>query len=113
MTNKGCVCLWTVANAETALEKATASRGLLAVQPNEADLYGYTDELEDARTSFLAGRDGFLNWAYGLEITKLCSAGYMSGERRRTIDLTDAAIQKELETFVPLIAQGKGAEVLF
>src|SRR5690606_36014065 len=34
-----------VADAETALEKATASRGLLTVQPDEADLYGYVDEM--------------------------------------------------------------------
>jgi len=101
-----------VADAEAALEKATASRGLLAVQPNELDLYGYVDELDDMRDAFLAGRDAFLNWEYGLEITKLVQAGYMSAERRKTIDLTDPAVQKELESYTPLIAQGKGAEVL-
>ena len=101
-----------VADAETALEKATASRGLLTVQPNELDLYGYVDELDDMRDAFMAGKDAFLNWDYGLEITKLCQAGYMSAERRKTIDLTDPAIQKELESYTPLIAQGKGAEVL-
>jgi predicted dehydrogenase len=101
-----------VADAETALEKATASRGLLTVQPNELDLYGYVDELNDMRDAFLAGKDAFLNWDYGLEITKLCQAGYMSAERKKTIDLTDPAVQKELESYTPLIAQGKGAEVL-
>jgi predicted dehydrogenase len=101
-----------VADAEAALEKATASRGLLAVQPNELDLYGYVDELDDMRDAFMAGRDAFLNWDYGLEITKLCQAGYMSAERQKTIDLTDPAVQKELESYTPLIAQGKGAEVL-
>ena len=101
------------ADAETALEKSTASRGLLAVQHNEADLYGYTDENEDAATAFLAGRDGMLSWHYGLEITKLVMAGYMAAERKQTIDLTDPAIQAELETFVPLIQQGKGAEMLY
>jgi predicted dehydrogenase len=100
------------ADAETALEKATASRGLLAVQHNEADLYGYTDENEDAAAAFLAGRDGFLPWSYGLQITKLVMAAYLSAERRKTIDLTDRAVQKELETYVPLIQQGKGAQVL-
>jgi predicted dehydrogenase len=99
-------------NAETALEKSTASRGLLAVQHNEADLYGYTDENEDAASAFMSGKDGFLPWSYGLEITKLVMAGYMSAERRQVIDLTDPAIQKELETYIPLIQQGKGAEVL-
>ena len=101
-----------VADAETALEKATASRGLLTVQPNELDLYGYVDELDDMRDAFMAGKDAFLNWDYGLEITKLVLAGYLSAERRKTIDLTDPAIQKELESYIPLIAQGKGAEVL-
>ena len=101
------------ANAEVALEKATASRGLLAVQHNEADLYGYTDENEEAAAAFLAGRDGYLPWSYGLEITKLVMAAYMSAERRKVIDLTDAAVQQELETYIPLIQQGKGAEVLY
>lgn len=101
-----------VADAETALEKATATRGLLTVQPNEADLYGYVDEQQDARAAFLEGKDAMLDWAYGLEITKLCMASYLSAERKQAIDLTDPAIQKELETYVPLIAQGRGAEVL-
>ena len=101
-----------VADAESALEKATASRGLLAVQHNEADLYGYCDENEDAAKAFMAGKDAFLPWSYGLEITKLCLAGYMADEKQKTIDLTDPAVQKELETYVPLIQQGKGAEVL-
>jgi hypothetical protein len=94
------------------LEKATASRGLLTVQPNELDLYGYVDELNDMRDAFLAGKDAFLNWEYGLEITKLVLAGYLSAERQQTIDLTDPAVRKELESYTPLIAQGKGAEVL-
>ena len=101
------------ADAEMALEKATASRGLLAVQHNEADLYGYTDENEDAAKCFLAGKDAYLPWEYGLEITRLVTAGYMSAERRKTIDLTDPEIQKELETFIPLIQQGRGAEILY
>jgi predicted dehydrogenase len=101
------------ANAETALEKSTASRGLLAVQHNEADLYGYTDESEEAAEAFMHNRDGFLPWSYGLEITRLVMAAYMAAERRKTIDLTDPAVQKELETYIPLIQQGKGAEVLF
>jgi len=102
-----------IADAETALEKATASRGLLAVQHNEADLYGYTDENEEAAEAFLQGRDGFLNWEYGLQITRLVMAAYMSAEKKRVIDLTDLAVSEELETYIPLIQQGKGGEVLF
>ncbi|MFO7681874.1 MAG: Gfo/Idh/MocA family oxidoreductase [Chloroflexota bacterium] len=102
-----------IADAETALEKATASRGLLAVQYNEADLYGYTDENKEAAEAFLAGKDGYLPWSYGLEITKLVMAAYLSAERGQTIDLTDPAVQQELETYIPLIQQGRGAEVLY
>jgi predicted dehydrogenase len=108
----GDVAAEAVADAELALEKATASRGLLAVQYNEPDLYGYADENEEAAEAFLAGRDGFLSWSYGLEITKLVMAAYMAAERKQTIDLTAPAIQAELETYVPLIQQGRGAEVL-
>jgi len=101
------------ANAELALEKATASRGLLAVQHNEADLYGYTDENEEAARAFLEGRDGFLPWSYGVEIVKLVMAAYLSAERKKVVDLTDPATQAELETYVPLIQQGKGADQLY
>ncbi len=101
-----------VADAETALEKSTASTGLLAVHPNEADLYGYTDEFEDVRKAFLAGKDAYLNWEYGAQITMLCQAGYMSGERQQRVDLTDPATQKELDSYTSLIAQGKGTEVV-
>ena len=102
-----------VADAETALEKATATRGLLAVEPNEADLYGYVDEIEDAMACFKEGKNGFLTFEYGLEITKLCQAAYMSAERGVTIDLTGASVQEELKSYTSLIAQGRGGEVLF
>ncbi|WP_089943113.1 hypothetical protein [Candidatus Entotheonella palauensis] len=101
-----------VGDAETALEKATASRGLLAVQYNEPDLYRYTDENQDMVQAFRTGNDGMLSWHYGLEITKLVMTAYMAAERRQTIDLTDPAVQQELQTYVPLIQQGRGAEVL-
>lgn len=102
----------TVADAETALEKSTASRGLLAVQPNEADLYGYANEIRDSVNSFLKGEDAFLNWEYGLEVTKLVQAAYMAAEQKKTIDLTDSAVQDELNSYRSLISQGKGHEVL-
>lgn len=109
----GDVAAEAVANAELALEKATASRGLLAVQHNEPDLYGYTDENMDAAQAFREGRDGMLTWRYGLEITRLVMAAYLSAERKQTIDLTDPAIQAELETYIPLIQQGRGTELLY
>jgi predicted dehydrogenase len=101
-----------VADAETALEKATASRGLLSVQYNEPDLYGYTDENEDMVRAFSAGKDAMLSWSYGLEVTRLVMAAYLAAERGHTIDLTDPAIQRELETYVPLIQQGAGGDQL-
>jgi predicted dehydrogenase len=100
-------------DAGSALEKATASRGLLTVHFNEPDLYGFTDENEDALRSFRSGTDGFLSWAYGLEITKLVMAAYMAAEKGKTIDLTDPSVQSELETYIPLIQQGRGAQLLY
>ena len=102
-----------IGDAETAMEKSQASRGLLAVHYNEADLYGYPDENEDAFHAFMAGRDATLSWDYGLEITRLVTAAYMAAESRRTVDLTNRQIQNELETYMPLIQQGRGAEILF
>ena len=108
----GDVAAEAIKDAESALEKSTASRGLLAVQHNEADLYGYTDENADALRAFTEGRDAMLPWSYGLEITRLVMAAYLSAERKRMIDLTDPAVLRELETYIPLIQQGRGADLL-
>jgi len=101
-----------VADAELALEKSTASRGLLAIQPNEPDLYGYTDENVDALAAFRDGRSALLDFEDGLEVVRLTMAAYMSAEERRVIDLTDPVTLAALETYVPLIQQGRGSEVL-
>jgi predicted dehydrogenase len=101
-----------VKDAQIAIEKATSTRGLLPVLYNEPDLYGYPDEIEDAVRAFTSGKDGALPWSYGLEVTKLVTAAYMAAESRRTIDLTDPGVLKELERYLPLIQQGRGAEVL-
>lgn len=100
------------ADVETALEKSQASRGLLTVQHNEPDLYAYTDENDDAVVAFTTSRPPLLDWHYGVEIVRLTMAAYLSAERRATVDLTDAATSRELETYVPLIQQGRGGEVL-
>lgn len=101
-----------IADQEKALEKATASRGLLTIQYNEADLYGYTDENLDALEAFRQGRDAMLPWDYGLEVTRLVMAAYKAAEERRTVDLTDPKTLDDLETYVPAIARGEGAGVL-
>lgn len=101
-----------VADAEVAVEKSTASRGLLAVQPNEPDLYGYTDENVDAYEALTTERPPLVDWHYGAEIVRLTMAAYLSAERRATVDLTDPQTAAHLETYVPLIQQGRGREVL-
>ena len=108
----GDVAAQAIADQESALEKATASRGLLAVQYNEADLYGYTDENVDMLESFAAGRSAMLSWEYALEIQRLVMASYLSAEKGRTIDLTDKGTIAELDAYVPLIQQGKGGAQL-
>jgi len=50
---------------------------------------GRVDELEDASRVFLAGKDAFLDWEYGLEITRLVQARSLSAERQKTIALAD------------------------
>ncbi|HTO61021.1 MAG TPA: Gfo/Idh/MocA family oxidoreductase [Bradyrhizobium sp.] len=104
----GDIAAQAIADQESALEKATASRGLLAVHYNEADLYGYIDENRDMLESFSAGRDAMLSWEYGLEVQRLVMASYLSAERHCTIDLTDKAVVAELDDYVPAIQQGKG-----
>jgi hypothetical protein len=53
-----------------------------------------------------------LSWEYGLEIQRLVMASYLSAEKGRTIDLTDKRTIAELDTYVPLIQQGKGGAQL-
>ena len=101
-----------VADAELALEKATASRGLLAIQPNEPDLYGYTDENVDALAAFRAGRSALLDFDDGLEIVRLTMAAYMSAEQGRVIDLTDPATLAALETTCRSSSRAAASEVL-
>jgi predicted dehydrogenase len=108
----GDVAAASVADAELALEKSTASQGLLAVQPNEADLYGYVDENVDAISAFRAGTDALLDFDDGLEVVRLTMAAYLSAEEGRTVDLRDADTRAALDDYVPLVQQGRGLEVL-
>jgi len=101
-----------VADSELALEKSQASRGVLLLHHNEPDLYGYITEWRDAISAFEQGKNALLDFEYGRLITMLVMAGYMAHEKKMTIDLTDSAVLAELESYVPLIQQGKGAEVL-
>jgi len=102
-----------VANAELALEKSTSSQGLLAVQPNEPDLYGYVDENADAVRAFTTGRPALLDWSYGYEIVRLTMAAYLSAEEGRRVELADPMTERRLATYVPKIQQGRGAGQLY
>ena len=101
-----------VDDSELALEKSQATRGALILQHNEPSLYGYVDEWRDALAAFEKGKDGLLNFEYGRMITMLIMAAYMAHEKKKTIDLTDPKTLQELQDYIPLIQQGKGAEVL-
>ena len=108
----GDVAAAAVADAEAALEKQQATRGLVTVQPNEPDLYGYVDENIDAVESLLTGRSPLMDWNFGRDIVKLTMAAYLSAERKATVDLTDPQTVEYLESYVPLIQQGRGRDVL-
>lgn len=101
-----------VADSELALEKAQATRGALVLQTNEPDLYGYIAEWRDAISAFDKGKNALLDFEYGRLITMLIMAAYMSHEKKKVIKLTDSEVLQELESYVPLIQQGKGAKVL-
>ena len=101
-----------VGDSELALEKAQATRGALILQPNECDLYGYIAEWRDAIAAFEQGKDALLNFEFGRLVTMLIMAAYLAHEKKRTIDLTDPKTIQKLDTYIPLIQQGKGAKVL-
>ena len=101
-----------VLDSELALEKSQATRGALILQPDEIALYGYVAEWADALQAFEGGRDALLNLEYGKLITTLIMAAYMSHEKRKVIDMTDPRVLTELDSYVPLIQQGKGKQVL-
>ena len=101
-----------VIDSELALEKSQATRGSLILEPDEIALYGYVAEWFDALRAFEQGRDALLNLEYGKLITMLIVAAYMSHENRKVVDLTDPATLGKLDTYVPLIQQGQGRQVL-
>jgi predicted dehydrogenase len=101
-----------VLDSELALEKSQASRGALILQPDEIALYGYIAEWLDAIQAFEQGHDALLNLEYGRFITMLIMAAYLSHEKGKVVDMTDPGTLAELATYVPLIQQGKGRQVL-
>jgi len=90
-------------SGEDLVEKQNAEQGLMPVVGNEAAEYGYEAQNRYFVQCFLDGRQPEENFHAGLEVTELLMTCYMSAEQERTISFRPEG----LDTFVPLVAQGK------
>jgi predicted dehydrogenase len=88
---------------EDLVEKQNAEQGLMPVLGNEAAEYGYESQNRYFVQCFFDGKQPEENFHAGLEVTELLMTAYMSAEQERTI----AFPPEGLETFVPLVAQGR------
>jgi predicted dehydrogenase len=88
---------------EDLVEKQNAEQGLMPVLGNEAAEYGYESQDRYFVQCFIDGKQPEENFYDGLEITELLMTAYMSAEREQTINFKPEG----LETYVPLVAQGK------
>jgi predicted dehydrogenase len=88
---------------EDLVEKQNAEQGLMPVLGNEAAEYGYESQNRYFVQSFLEGRQPEEDFRAGLEVTELLMTAYMSAEQERTIPFRPEG----LDTFVPLVAQGR------
>lgn len=87
---------------EDIVEKQNAEQGLMPYLADEAHSYGYIAENRYFTECFLQGTPPFCTLEYGVRITELLMAGYLSAERRETVDLPCP----ELDNFVPAVARG-------
>ncbi|HSE21019.1 MAG TPA: Gfo/Idh/MocA family oxidoreductase [Pyrinomonadaceae bacterium] len=88
---------------EDLVEKQNAEQGLMPVLGNEAAEYGYESQDRYFVQCFIDGNQPEENFYDGLEITELLMTAYMSAEKEQTINFKPEG----LETYVPLVAQGK------
>lgn len=88
---------------EDLVEKQNAEQGLMPVLGNEAAEYGYESQDRYFVECFSDGKQPEENFYDGLEITELLMTAYMSAEKEQTINFKPEG----LETYVPLVAQGK------
>ena len=88
---------------EDLVEKQNAEMGLMPVVAEEASAYGYSAENRHMARAFLAGEKPMLTFDDGYEVVKILMAAYMSAQTGRTLDFPP----KDLESFVPAVAQGK------
>jgi predicted dehydrogenase len=89
--------------SEDLVEKQNAESGLMPVLAGEAAAYGYEGENRHFVRAFLQGTPPALTFEDGLEVVELLMAAYKSAELRRTVPLP----ARGLESFKPLVAQGK------
>jgi len=88
---------------EDLVEKQNAEQGLMPVLGNEAAEYGYESQDRYFVECFSDSKQPEENFYDGLEITELLMTAYMSAEKEQTINFKPEG----LETYVPLVAQGK------
>jgi len=88
---------------EDMVEKQNAEQGLMPVLGNEAAEYGYESQDRYFVQCFLDGKQPDESFYDGLEITELLMTAYMSAEQERTLPFKPEG----LETYIPLVAQGK------
>jgi len=88
---------------EDLVEKQNAEMGLMPVVAEEASVYGYSAENRHMARAFLAGEKPMLTFDDGYEVVKILMSAYMSAQTGRTLDFPP----KDLESFVPAVAQGK------
>jgi predicted dehydrogenase len=88
---------------EDLVEKQNAESGQMPVLAGEAAAYGYEGENRHFVRAFLHGTQPALTFEDGLEVVQLLMAAYKSAEERRTLALP----ARGLDSFIPLVAQGK------
>ena len=89
-------------SGEDLVEKQNAEMGLMPVVAEEASVYGYSAENRQSARAFLAGEKPMLTFDDGLEVVKILMTAYMSAQTGRTLDFPP----KDLDSFVPAVAQG-------
>ena len=90
-------------SGEDLVEKQNAEMGLMPVVAEEASVYGYSAENRHSARAFLAGEKPMLTFDDGLEVVKILMTAYMSAQTGRTLEFPP----KDLDSFVPAVAQGK------
>jgi predicted dehydrogenase len=87
---------------EDLVEKQNAEQGLMPVVGSETSEYGYEGENRYFTQCFLDGRQPWLDFHAGLDVTRLLMACYMSAEQEKVVDYPPAG----LDAFVPAVARG-------